>query len=103
MIVITKEGIIKFNLNLIKCCLFYIHHYANVEVTGSLNRRKEVEDINVQGLRKVKQEGLQIIASKYPNIPAVKRHMENPESKMQFATAYYLHMETGVALENIIE
>lgn len=62
-----------------------------------------MEDINVQGLRKVKQEGLKEIDSMFPNIPAVKRHMEDPESRMQFSTAYYLHTETGVALENIIE
>lgn len=59
--------------------------------------------MNVKGLCKVKQEGLQEMAAKYPNIPAVKRHMNNPESKMQYSTANYLHLETGVALENIIE
>jgi hypothetical protein len=59
--------------------------------------------MNVKGLYNVKQEGLQKISSDYPNIPAVKRHINNPGSQMQYATAQYLNTETGVSINEIIE
>lgn len=57
----------------------------------------------VKGLYKVKQEGLRQIASKYPNIPAVKRHIKNPGKQMEYATARVLNDETGVPIHDIIK
>ncbi|MGX1266617.1 hypothetical protein RKD55_004561 [Rossellomorea marisflavi] len=59
--------------------------------------------MNVKGLYKVKQEGLLKIASKHPHIPAVKRHIKNPDSRMQFSTAHYLSAETNVPVRDILE
>lgn len=59
--------------------------------------------MKVKGLYTVKQEGLQKILSDYPNFPAVKRHINNPNSKMQYATALHLYSETNVPVNEIIE
>jgi hypothetical protein len=68
-----------------------------------INMMKEMDDMIVKGLCKVKQKGLKEIDAKQPNIPAVKRHLNNPEKQMQFSTAHYLNAETGVPIHDIVE
>lgn len=59
--------------------------------------------MNIKGLYNVKHEGLKKIFSNYPNIPAVKRHIKNPDLKMQYATGQYINIETGVPINEILE
>lgn len=92
-------------MNLIKeynsvLCFLY---YATVKDIEFFIKKKEVEYMNVKGLYKVKQEGLLKIASMHPNIPAVKRHIKNPDARMQFSTAHYLSAETNVPIHDILE
>ncbi|MGY3716921.1 hypothetical protein ACWE42_15505 [Sutcliffiella cohnii] len=58
---------------------------------------------DVKGLCNVNRKGLLKISSDFPNIPAVKRHINNKDSKMQYATARYLSKITKVPLDEIIE
>lgn len=69
--------------------------------------RKELKNMinEVIGLCTVKQSGLEKILSIHPkfNSPAVRRHIKNPNTKMEYATAEYLESITGVPINQIIE
>lgn len=85
-------------LNFVLCFLYY----ATVKDIEFFNNKKGVKQMAI-GLCKTKQEGLWEIASKHPNIPAVIRHIKNPDARMQFSTAHYLSAETNVPIHKIIE
>lgn len=56
-----------------------------------------------EGLFKVKSKTIEKLFSLYPDIPAVKRHKNNPKLTMQFSTALHIEEITNVPVEEIIE